>query len=56
MSFLTDHILSVLILAPVAGAVLVALTRRENEGLQKAAGPPLEHRGLRPLAPAAPGP
>ena len=38
MSFLTDHILSVLILAPVAGAVLVALTRRENEGLQRLLG------------------
>jgi NADH:ubiquinone oxidoreductase subunit 4 (subunit M) len=38
MSFLTDHILSVLIFAPVAGAVLVALTRRENEGLQRLLG------------------
>jgi NADH-quinone oxidoreductase subunit M len=38
MSFLTDHILSVLVLAPVVGAALVALTRRENEGMQRLLG------------------
>jgi NADH-quinone oxidoreductase subunit M len=38
MSFLTDHLLTVLILAPVAGALQVALLRREREGLQRLLG------------------
>jgi NADH-quinone oxidoreductase subunit M len=38
MNFLQDHLLSVLILAPVGGAVLVALTRRESVQLQKLLG------------------
>ncbi len=38
MSVLLDHLLSVLVLMPVAGAVLTALTRRESVGLQKVIG------------------
>jgi NADH-quinone oxidoreductase subunit M len=38
MSLLNIHLLSVLIFLPVAGAVVVALTRRESEGLQKTLG------------------
>jgi NADH-quinone oxidoreductase subunit M len=38
MSFLGTHLVSLLILLPVAGAVVVALTRRESERLQKALG------------------
>jgi len=35
---LNTHLLSLLVLLPVAGAVLVAVTRRESESLQKALG------------------
>ena len=35
MSFLTDHVLSLLVLLPVVGAVAIALCRREAEALQK---------------------
>ena len=38
MSPVNTHLLSLLILLPVAGAVLVALTRRESESLQKTLG------------------
>jgi len=38
MSFLSAHLLSVLIFLPVVGAVVVALTRRESDGLQKTLG------------------
>ncbi|MFN8090720.1 MAG: NADH-quinone oxidoreductase subunit M [Vicinamibacteria bacterium] len=38
MTTLTSHILTLLIFLPVAGAILVALTRRENEALQKGLG------------------
>ncbi len=38
MSFLSQHLVSLLIFLPVAGAVLVALTRRGSESLQKTLG------------------
>jgi NADH-quinone oxidoreductase subunit M len=38
MSFLTAHILSLLVLLPVVGAVFMALTRRDQELLQNAFG------------------
>jgi NADH-quinone oxidoreductase subunit M len=38
MTTLTSHILTLLIFLPVAGALVVALTRRENEALQKTLG------------------
>jgi NADH-quinone oxidoreductase subunit M len=38
MSFLSEHLLSVLIFLPVVGAVAIALTRRESETLQKVLG------------------
>ncbi|HSD66834.1 MAG TPA: NADH-quinone oxidoreductase subunit M [Vicinamibacteria bacterium] len=38
MSLLSTHLVTLLVLLPVAGAVLVALTRRESERLQKTVG------------------
>ena len=38
MSLLSTHLVTLLVLLPVAGAVLVALVPRANEGLQKALG------------------
>jgi len=38
MTTLTSHILTLLIFLPVAGAIVVALTRRESEALQKSLG------------------
>ncbi len=38
MSFLTQHLLSILIFLPVVGAVLLALTPRGSRGLQKQIG------------------
>jgi NADH-quinone oxidoreductase subunit M len=38
MTTLTSHILTLLIFLPVAGAIVVALMRRESEALQKALG------------------
>ena len=52
MSPVNTHLLSLLILLPVAGAVVVALTRRESVPLQKTLGLAVSRRRLRALAPA----
>ena len=38
MSFLNQHLITILILLPVVGAIAIALTRRESETLQKILG------------------